>query len=88
MVDLRINETLQTSAVRQPPLPFSRLVGAVSNCAYSVRLETAPTGGRTCLFIFGIHHNSLSGARCPAYDVKGNLPNVAQTASLRGGITV
>ena len=24
--------------------PFSRLVGAVSNCADAVRLETAPTG--------------------------------------------
>ena len=34
-----------------PYLPGSRLVGAVSNCAYAVRLETAPTGlpfGRHC----------------------------------------
>ena len=31
-------------AVRKPPLPFSRLVGTVSNCADVVRLETAPTG--------------------------------------------
>ena len=29
-----------------------RLVAAVSNCAYAVRLKTAPTGGRKCLFIF------------------------------------
>ncbi len=44
IVDLRINETLQTGAVRIPPLPFSRLVGTVSSSAYAVRLETAPTG--------------------------------------------
>ena len=36
----------------------TRLVGTVSNCAYAVRLETAPTGGRKCLFIFRIHHKS------------------------------
>ena len=56
MVDLRINKTLQTGAVRKTKLPFYRLVGAVSNCADSVRLETAPTGGRRCLFIVRIHH--------------------------------
>ena len=44
MVDLRINETLRTGAVRKTKLPFYRLVGAVSNCTYSVRLKTAPTG--------------------------------------------
>ena len=44
MVDLRINETLQTGAVRRPHLPFCRLVGTVSNSADAVRLETAPTG--------------------------------------------
>ena len=44
IVDLRISETLQTGVVRKPLLPFSRLVGIVSNCAYAVRLETAPTG--------------------------------------------
>ena len=27
----------------KPHLPFSRLVGTVSNCADTVRLETAPT---------------------------------------------
>ena len=58
IVDLRINETRQTGAVRKPHLPFYRLVGTVSNCAYAVRLETAPTGGRKCLFIFRIHHKS------------------------------
>ena len=56
-VDLRINETLQTGVVRILHLPLSRLVGAVSNCADAVRLETAPTGGRKCLFIFRIHYN-------------------------------
>ena len=45
IVGLRINETRQTGAVRIPHLPFSRLVGTVSNCAYAARLETAPTGG-------------------------------------------
>ena len=44
MVDFRINETRQTGAVRKTKLPFYRLVGAVSNCADSVRLKTAPTG--------------------------------------------
>ena len=47
IVDLRINETLQTGAVRIPHLPFSRLVGTVSSSAYAVRLETAPTGGES-----------------------------------------
>ena len=27
-----------------PYLPFPHLVGTVFNCAYAVRLETAPTG--------------------------------------------
>ena len=44
LVDLGINETLQTGAVRQPPLPFSRLVGAVSNCAVSTHVPTGPGG--------------------------------------------
>ena len=44
-MDIRINQTLQSGAVRKPHLPFYRLVGTVSNCAYAVRLETAPTGG-------------------------------------------
>ena len=43
-MDLRINETLQTGVVRKPHLPFSCLVGTVSNCADAVRLKTAPTG--------------------------------------------
>ena len=47
IVDLRINETLQTGVVRIPHLPFSRLVGTVSNSADAVRLETAPTGGES-----------------------------------------
>ena len=46
-----------TGAVRKPHLPFSRLVGTVSNCADAVRLETAPTGVRKCLFILRIHYN-------------------------------
>ena len=58
IVDFSINETRQTGAVRKTKLPFYRLVGAVSNCAYSVRLKTAPTGGRKCLFVFNSHHNS------------------------------
>ena len=41
MVDFRINETLQTGGLGKRN---DRLVGAVSSCAYSVRLETAPTG--------------------------------------------
>ena len=52
IVDLRINKTRQTGEVRKTKLPFYRLVGAVSNCADSVRGETAPTGGRKCVFIF------------------------------------
>ena len=38
IMDFKINETLQTGQVRKTKLPFSRLVGAVSNCAYAVRL--------------------------------------------------
>ena len=57
IVDLRINGTLQTGAVRKTKLPFYRLAGAVSNSAYSVRFPTAPTGGQKCSFIFNIHHN-------------------------------
>ena len=56
MVDLRINEILPigevenlayrgAKAVRKTKLPFFRLVGAVSNCAYSVRaVENRTTG--------------------------------------------
>ncbi len=58
IVDLRINETRQTGEVRKAKLPFSRLVGAVSNCAYPVRGETAPARRWKRLFIFGIHHSS------------------------------
>ena len=35
MVDLRSNEKLQPGEVRKTKLMFYRLVGAVSNCAYS-----------------------------------------------------
>ena len=42
IVDLRINETLQTGGLGKRNY---RLVGAVSNCTYSVRLKTAPTRG-------------------------------------------
>ena len=40
-MDFRINETRQTGAVRKPSLPFSRLVGTVSNCAYHTRKAKA-----------------------------------------------
>ena len=56
MVDLRINGTRQTGVVRKTKLPFSRLVGVVSNYAASVRLKTAPTGVRKCSSVFNIHH--------------------------------
>ena len=59
MVDFRINWTLQIGEVRKPRLPFSRLVGTVSNCAYAVRFPTAPTRGRKCLFIFMIHYKNI-----------------------------
>ena len=59
MVDLRINETLQTGAVRKPDLPFSRLVGTVSNSAYAVRLETAPTGGESVYLFLEFTINGL-----------------------------
>ena len=52
MVDVRINETLQTGGVRKTKRPFSRLVGAVSNCAYSMRLQTVPTGGESVYLFF------------------------------------
>ena len=71
MVDFRINETLQTARVRKTKLPFYRLVGAVSNCAYAVRLKTAPTKGRKCLFIFIIHH-SCEASEESIYEDQGN----------------
>ena len=58
IVDFRINETLQIRVVRKTKLPFSRLVGAVSNCADAVRGKNAPTGERKCLFIFRIHYSA------------------------------
>ena len=61
MVDLRINETPQTGAVRKPHVPFSRLVGTVSNSADAVRLETAPTGGGESVCFFRIHYSSPVG---------------------------
>ena len=62
-----------TGAVRKLHVPFSRLVGAVSNCAYAVRLETAPTGGRKCLFIFRIHQDWLEGIRHKAWKRRFSL---------------
>ena len=68
MVDLRINETFQTGAVRKPYLPFCRLVGTVFNSADAVRLETAPTGsdksgskprGERVYLFFRIHYKRL-----------------------------
>ena len=61
-MDLRINETLQTGAVRIPHLPFSRLVCTVGNSAYPVQLETAPTGDESIyLFLeFTIERTALS----------------------------
>ena len=50
-MDLRVNEILQTGRVRKTKLPFYRLVGAVSNSAYAVRLETAPTGGNSVIVV-------------------------------------
>ena len=44
IVDFRINETLQTGAVRIPYLLFCYLVGTVFSCADAVRLQTASTG--------------------------------------------
>ena len=38
------------------------LVGTISNSAYAMRLETAPTGVRKCLFIFRIHHSFIIAA--------------------------
>ena len=52
IVDLRINETLQTGVVRKPHLPFSRLVGTVSNSADAVQLETASTRGENVYLFF------------------------------------
>ena len=48
IVDFRISGTLQTGAVRKPPLLFYRLVGAASNCAVSTHIGAA--GNRTYLW--------------------------------------
>ncbi len=55
MVNFRITWTLYT--------------GAVGNSAYQMgdwtaQLETAPTGGRKCLFIFSIYYKIATGVRC------------------------
>ena len=60
IVDLRINGTLQTGAVRKPHLPFSCLVGAVSNCAvlahpgtYTVELgNLAYRGAKVSIYFY------------------------------------
>ena len=65
MVDLRINETLQTGAVRKPHVPFYRLVGTVSNSADAVRLETAPTGGESVYLFLEFTINGIAKALCP-----------------------
>ena len=57
-MDLRINETRQTGAVRKTKLPFYRLGGAVSNCAYAVRGENAPTGGESVYLFLEFTINS------------------------------
>ena len=44
---LELMKTPQTGAVRIPKLPFYRLVGAVSNGAYTVRLKTPLPGGES-----------------------------------------
>ena len=77
IVDLRINETLQTGAVRKPNLPVSCLVGTVSNCADAVRLKTAPTGGeRVYLFLeftINYHLTSLTVADCGIFKLKNRI---------------
>ena len=78
IVDLRINGTHQTGPVRKTKLPFYRLVGAVSNCADSVRLETAPTGGRKCSSVFNIHHSFPVGGIS-----KSRHPTVGAISRLR-----
>ena len=73
IVDLRINGTLQIPTGRVPfrlsrfyrggsryigRCSMNRdLVGAVSSCTYSVRLQTAPTGVRECSFIVDLRIN-------------------------------
>ena len=41
-------------------LPFSRLVGAVYNCAYAVRSKTASTGGESVYLFLESTINPLS----------------------------
>ncbi len=77
-----------TGAVREPPLPFSRLVGTVSNCANAVRLETAPTGGRKCLFIFRIHYKREKMQTTNGWRVGITLFLVISLAISSGVVTV
>ena len=87
-MDLRINETRQTGVVRIPPLPFYRLVGTVSNSADAVRLETAPTGGRKCLFIVDLRINEtrqtgvVRKPHLPFYRLVGTVSNSADAVRL------
>ena len=55
IVDIRINETLQIGRRCFQLRRFNP-----PNGVYAVRLETAPTGERKCLFIFRIHHSQRS----------------------------
>ena len=52
MVNFRINDTRQI-----PPVPIHRGLVEDADESAPVRLETAPTGGQKCSFIFNIHHN-------------------------------
>ena len=38
-----------------------------------VRLETAPTGGRKCLFIFRIHHRGIASLKSVSVDGGGHI---------------
>ena len=67
---------------RKTKLPFSCLVGAVSNCAYAVRLETEPTGGRKCLFIFRIHHRQTAHVAPLGLRRRAPLPGYRHVAPL------
>ena len=78
-MDLRINETFQTGAVRKTKLPFCRLVGTVSNSVDAVRLETAPTGGES-VYLF-LEFTIIARSHQAAARILARVPSTSKQAN-------
>ena len=58
---------VKSGEFRKTKLPFYPLVGTVSNCAYSVLLQTAPTGGEGVYLFFESTIVLIIMLRCEAH---------------------